>query len=87
MSVKKGLFALKEVTPLIIKGVITFLLLCSGLFIGLIFRYLDYNAGVIIFFGLITEAIGLILIYLFIKNYLKVEEEESEESNSIKKKK
>jgi hypothetical protein len=83
--IKKFFILLKEATTLIIMGISSFLLLSSGLFIGLIFRYFDYNAGIIIFSSLITELIGLIVLYLLFKGYLK-EKEESKENQSINQK-
>jgi len=83
-SVKNSFTSFKNAVPLVLKGVIAFLLITSGLFTGLIFRYLDYNAGIIIFTSLVLEFIALLIVYLFFRNYLK--SDENSEENKAKKK-
>lgn len=73
--IKKELVYIKNSFIDIIIGIIVFALASSGLTIAIFLRYLGYDGTVITFFGLLLEAISLILCYFLLKGYLKTKEE------------
>jgi len=73
---KKELDYVKDSFSLIINGFILFVCATSGLGCALLLRYLGYNGQIIAFTGIVIEAIGLFLSYLFFQKHLKAEEED-----------
>lgn len=74
--IKSQIKYLKQSLPQITMALIVFVLTISGVATAIILRYLEFDGLVILFYSVITEAIGIILLYLFLKDYLKPQEEE-----------
>lgn len=76
--IKDQLKHLKERLPEIIAGIFVFALTISGIVVAVILRYLDFDGLMITFYSVITQAIGIILLYLMLKGYLKTRKEVSQ---------
>ena len=73
--IKKQIGYLLHSIPEFIKAVILFILIISGLGISILLRLAGQHYVTIIVVGTIIEVFALIAVYLFLKNYLKTEEE------------
>jgi len=74
---KKELDYIKDSFSQIIKGFILFVCATSGLGCALLLRHLGYNGTIIAFTGIVVEAIGLFLSYLFFLKHFTLEEDET----------
>ena len=81
--IKKELEILKDSFPQIVQGFILFILFFSGFGCALFLRYQGFNGAIIATAGIIVEAIGIFICYLFFKAYLL---EETEKGSTDKKK-
>ncbi|MFX1275912.1 MAG: hypothetical protein ACFFBP_06695 [Promethearchaeota archaeon] len=70
--------------PDIIKGLILFILIVSGLSFAILLRLLDQGGIVISIVGIFIEIFAIILIYFLFRKYLK--SEEKSESSELRKK-
>ncbi len=73
---KKELEYIKDSFSQIIKGFILFVCATSGLVCALLLRNLGYDGTIIAFTGIVVEAIGLFLSYLFFQKHFTPEEED-----------
>ena len=61
--------------PEIIKALVLFLFVISGLGGALLLRYLEQSGTIILAVGLSIEALAMFAIYVVFKKYLKLEED------------
>ena len=73
---KKELDYIKDSFSQIIKGFILFVCATSGLGCALLLRHLGYNGTIIAFTGIVIEAIGLFLSFLFFQKHFTPQEED-----------
>jgi len=73
---KKELGYIKDSFSQIIEGFILFVCATSGLGCAILLRHLGYNGTIIAFNGIVIEAIGLFLSYLFFQKHFTLEEED-----------
>jgi hypothetical protein len=83
-GLKTGIGYIKDSFSQIVKGFILFIFATSGLAFAILLRELGFNAGTIASAGLILEAIGLVLSYLFLRKYVTLKEEEDDRKKEKK---
>jgi hypothetical protein len=76
--IKDQLNHLKESIPEILASLFIFGFTISGIGVGILLRYFEFDGLIITFYSIIAEVIGIIVLYFILKGYLKSHEKPTE---------
>ena len=82
--IKVQLNHLKESIPELLASLFIFLFAISGIGIGIILRYLEFDGLIITFYSIIAEVIGVVILYFALRGYLKSHEKPTQTTRKKK---